>query len=440
MVTIPQVQQALRATLGRAATEAARPSGFTQRHSKLTAAAFVQTLVWGWLDSPAASLTTLSQTAAAAGVRISPQGLHQRFTRAAATLLRTVLGAAVQQALAAEPVAIPLLARFTTVAVRDSTTITLPDVLADEWRGCGGRVPTGSQAAVKLQTQLDLRRGRLDGPWLQAGRAPDRDSPHQTAALPAGALDLADRMYWTLALAQARDATGAYYLFRLHPQLAVFGADGQRWDVPARLAAAGATVDVPVQLGVQARVPARLLAARVPPEVAARRRRALRAAARREGREPPQGTLALAAWNVYVTNVPAALLSVDEALVLARVRWQIELLFKLWKQHGLVDEWRSAQPERILCEVYAKLIAGVVQHWLTLLGGWHRPEYSRVQAATTIRAYARWLAHGLGCTPHLRAALRSLRTVLQAGCRLNPRRRQPNTYQLLLDPSLGALP
>ncbi|HEY7059979.1 MAG TPA: IS4/IS5 family transposase, partial [Chloroflexota bacterium] len=171
MVTIPQVQQALRATLGRAAPAAARPSGFTQRHSKLTAAAFVQTLVWGWLDAPAASLTTLSQTAAAMGGRISPQGLHQRFTRSAATLLRTVLAAAVEQALAAEPVAIPLLAGFTTVAVRDSTTITLPDALADEWRGCGGRVPTGGQAAVKLQMPLDLRRGRLDGPWLQAGRA-----------------------------------------------------------------------------------------------------------------------------------------------------------------------------------------------------------------------------------------------------------------------------
>ena len=44
--------------------------------------------------------------------------------------------------------------------------------------------------------------------------------------------------------------------------------------------------------------------------------------------------LAGADWNVYVTNIPVEHLSVLEAVVLAGVRWQIELLFKLWKSHG----------------------------------------------------------------------------------------------------------
>src|SRR5262245_45995244 len=131
MVTIPQLSAALRATLQECATAQAHASGFTQRRSKLTGAAFVQTLVWGWLAQPQASLTTLTQMAAAVGVAISPQGLAQRFTRRGAALLEQVLQATVQQLLEAEPVAIPLLARFTAVVVRDSTTITLPDALAD---------------------------------------------------------------------------------------------------------------------------------------------------------------------------------------------------------------------------------------------------------------------------------------------------------------------
>jgi IS4 transposase len=64
--------------------------------------------------------------------------------------------------------------------------------------------------------------------------------------------------------------------------------------------------------------------------------------------------MALAAWNVVITNIPEELLSLDEAFVLTRVRWQIELLFKLWKSHGRVDEWRTTNPERILCEVYSE--------------------------------------------------------------------------------------
>jgi hypothetical protein len=432
MGTIPQVSAALRRVLETVATEQARASGFTQRRTKLTGAAFVQTLVWGWLGEPRASLSLLARTAAAVGVPVSPQGLAQRLTRRGAALLEAVLAAAVQEVLEAEPVALPLLARFTAVLVRDSSTITLPDALAAVWAGCGGRVAHGGAAAVKLQVQLDLRRGRLDGPRLQAGRAQDRDSPHQQAPLPAGALELADRMYFTLPLLAARRAQGAYYLFRLHPQFAVFDPDGTRWVLPERLPDGPTALDVPVELGARARVPARLLAARVPPAVAERRRQKLRAAAQREGRQPPAGALALADWTVLVTNVPAELLTVDEALVLARVRWQIELLFKLWKQHGLVDEWRSARPERILCEVYAKLIGVVVQHWLTLLGGWHRPEYSRVQAAQTIRAYARGLAHALGSPRRLAWLLDAVRQVLATGCRLNPRQRRPNTYQLLL--------
>ena len=96
---------------------------------------------------------------------------------------------------------------------------------------------------------------------------------------------------------------------------------------------------------------------------------------------------ALAAWTVYVTNVPVALLSLDEALVLARCRWQIELLFKLWKQEGRIDESRSEQPWRVLCEVYAKLLGMVFNQASTLnldyesyYGGNHTDEKSKKEA------------------------------------------------------------
>jgi hypothetical protein len=432
MTSIADLAATVRTLLTTTAERMARETGFVQRRSKLTGAAFVQTLVLGWLSAPGGTLDDLTQTAATVGVDITPQGLDQRFTAAAADCLEGVLLEATNTVVAADPVAVPVLARFSAVYVEDSTTIALPPVLAERWAGCGGSTEQG-RAALKLQVRQDLSTGAVDGLVLQDGRAADQASPLQTAPLPKQALVLKDLGYFSLAVLAQRAAEDTYWLTRLQVQAAVFDAAGERWDVGALLARQpGPTVDLPVQVGAQHRVAARLLAVRVPADVAATRRRKLHAQAREKGKAPSQARLALADWTILVTNAPAALLTVDEALVLARVRWQIELLFKLWKSHGQADESRSAQPERILCEVYAKVLAVLIAHWCVLVGCWQRPDRSLVKATRTVRRYGLSLAGAVAGALDLVAVLTLLQRTLKAGCRMNPRRKHPNTYQLLL--------
>jgi hypothetical protein len=161
MTTLPQVARTMREILTTTADDAARTTRFVQRTSPLGGATFTQTLVFGFLGNPQASLEELTQTAATLGVEISPQALDQRFTMSAATCVKQVLDAALTRVITADPVAIPLLARFTAVAVQDSSTIVLPDALAAVWQGCGGRTPESTSAALKLQVRLDLRTGCL---------------------------------------------------------------------------------------------------------------------------------------------------------------------------------------------------------------------------------------------------------------------------------------
>jgi hypothetical protein len=120
--------------------------------------------------------------------------------------------------------------------------------------------------------------------------------------------------------------------------------------------------------------------------------------------------------------------------VIARVRWQIELLFKLWKSHGHVDQWRSANPWRILCEVYGKLLAMLVQHWL-LLGCWQYANRSLWKAATMVRKLACLLAMQLADDERLAQVLDVIMHALATGRRINTSRAKPHTYQLLLDAS-----
>ena len=64
------------------------------------------------------------------------------------------------------------------------------------------------------------------------------------------------------------------------------------------------------------------------------------------------------------------------------------MLFKLWKSHGGIDESRSDKPWRILCEVYAKVLAMVVQHWILVVCCWQYVDRSLTNAAQTVRRSA----------------------------------------------------
>ncbi len=441
MESLPQVSAALERVLTEVADEAAGAVGFIRRRRVLSGAVFVQALVLGFLGRPEATLHQLTQAVAARGAAISPQGLAQRFGPDAAALLARVLAAALATPMRADPVAIPLLARFPGgVWVLDCTTIRLPDALAGVWRGCGGRTGRGTQAALKLQVRLDLAGGDLEGPVVLAGRTQDKAGPLHEASLPPDALLLADLGFWSLERLRALGAAGAFWLSRLDPATHVFTGDGDRLDLPRWLAQPRtATVEAEVQLGARARLPARLLAARVAKPIADARRRKLRAAAKREGKAPPKATLALAGWTVYVTNVPPDRLSLAEGFVLGRARWQIELLFKLWKSGGRLDASRSAAPWRILCEVYAKLVALVIQHWLLLIGGWDRPDRSLVRAAQTVREHAVCLLRALSRPRRLVEELAAIAACSGAGCRIATRKTRPSAFQLWLDPTLGGL-
>lgn len=438
MATIADLPAVLQALLGTVAEQAAHHSGCVQRQrrGKFGGATLLQTLVLGWLADPDAPLTGLCRAAARVGVAVTPQALDQRFTPALAACLEQVLVAALAEVVTTDPAVAPLLARFAGVYLLDSTTIAVPDALATVWQGGGGRVPQGSAAALKLQVCLDLRGGRLCGS-LHDGRSQDQTAPELHLPVPAGALRLQDLGYFKLERLAAWDAAGVLYLSRLKTGVVVTTADGRVWELGRRLAArAQAVVDEPVVIGGRRRLACFLVAVRVPPPVAAERRRKLHAEAQREGRRLSVARLALADWTVLVTNVPAARLTVAEALVLLRTRWQSELVFKLWKDFGRVDASRSAKPWRILGEVYATLVAMVVQHWLLITTCWTMPNWSFRKAAAALREEVPALLWAWRQPADLARVLAHIARVVVAAGGVGRRRQRPAAHQLWCDAAL----
>jgi hypothetical protein len=414
------------------ACELARETGCVKRLRKFSGADLVQMLVFGFQQHPHASLEDLASMAELRDVSVTDSAVDKRFTPACARLLHAVLEELTSMVVeAAQDVPIRLLRRFSAVILEDSSSIALPDELAEAWRGCGGN-QSHTAAGVKLHTRCELKRGRLWGPKLTDGRTSDHASPFNEQQVVPGSLQVEDLGYFSLERLAERRRAKAYSLTRYRAGTALYSTQGQRLQIagvaPRRV---GQMKELHVLVGATARLPMRLLLLRVPKKIADKRREDLLADAQRRQQPVSEETLRLADWTLVLTDAPAKRLRFEEALVLVRERWQMELVYKLWKQHGQIDEWHTADPWRVLCELYAKLIGVILQHWLIVLFAWHDPQRSLVKLAQVVRDTSWTLMEALAGQRSLRSALRLIGRRMRSGCQMNKRRKHPNSAQLL---------
>lgn len=251
--------------------------------------------------------------------------------------------------------------------------------------------------------------------------------------MPAGSLRLADLGFYNMAVFKALDQAGVFWLTRLqsHSRIRQPGRKEQSiLDVVTALGSVDAW-EGPVMVGRDHRLRARLMVQRVPAAVALQRRARVEAEAHAKRRPVSRDAVELAEWAVVITNVPADKLSLAEAMVLLKIRWQIELLFKVWKSHGRVDEWRTTKPARILCEIYAKLIGLVMHHWLLAASAWTDAERSLFKAAQVVLAYAGDLASAHAYPMQFAQVVATVASVIRRLARMNPRQKRPSTAQRL---------
>lgn len=432
MSSIAQVSRAMKQVFEVEAPKLAGQYGLRQR--RIPFAQLASLFVLGWWQQPTAGPSALARFAGSLGLTLCKQDVDSHFTEATALWLLALLRRAVQVVVRSRGVGLPLLQQFTAVLVEDGSTISLPAALSQVWRGCGGGGSQvgSSEAGLKVTVRFDVLGGGLEGPYVQAGRQHELRSVLREQAMPVGSLWLADLGYWTLQWLHRVQEQGVYFLLRYKVGI-VLWCEGKRLDLLAVLPRqGGARLDLAVEVGASKQVRhVRLLAERVPAEVAAQRQERLRESARKHGKPVNALVMELAHWSVLVTNVPASMLTHEQAFALLHARWQIELLFKLWKQDALVDEWTGTKPWRVLCEVYAKLLAMVVQHWVLLLACWDDPHRSLSGAAEVVREQLAVLVHGLVGHLPLQRSLRVLISSVRGGCSIEARTTRLSTSRRL---------
>lgn len=426
----------------------ARPSGFCQRRSRLSASAWVQGLVFGWLANPKASVASLASAMAVAGAPISPQAVQQRFGEAGAQLLRSVLDTlacqtltkATRQELSGSQTR--WLHNFPAIWLRDSSLITLPMALYSQWPGSGGQ--HGKSAALKMNVVWEWHSGTFLPLHLTPGTTHDQKAAleQEKRALQQGHKPLPGEMhvfdlgYFSLKWLAQLQAQGSYFCCRYKGATRVQPVEcPDEWTSLVawlqRLPATTERGEWQMRVGRTAQLPVRVIAVRVPEEVAVRRRQSCLYYNGRRQRTVSQERLALCSWNVYVTNAPQSVLNASQVGVLYRLRWQIERLFRLWKETLSVDTWRTQNPQRILCEVYAKLIGALLTQQLSVFCAWHCPHRSLVKCAHIIAAHALAVLIHLSDERALRSTLRALRRAMHPAT-LESRSTKPATFQRIM--------
>ena len=445
-LSVAELQPTLHDLFTDTARDLARLTDFSQRERLLTGPAFAQALVFCLLHDPDSTLDDFADFASRhLGVRVTPNAFDERFGKAAARFLLALFLEAFKRRLAsARPGLLPLLRRFEGVYLRDATTVPLPARLAELFPGRVGRAG-GPAAALKLVLEVEVGSGQFAEASVLPGTANDRSAATAAKGLPKGALLLEDMGFLAGDRLQDYVDQGVYVLTRVPAWTAFFERKGtgyRRLDLLKWLRGLegnGGQREVYVFHGQKVRL--RLLAVRVPPEVARQRRERVRREARERGRPVSQKKLDLCEWAVLATNAPEGLIGVREAFEVRRVRWQVELVFELFKSEGGVGRTRSGKPWRVLAELFAKLPAMVVQQWVLLAAGYAMLRHSARRAARRVRRAAGYVLEALGGEQALAREVALLAAVLRRHCRVASRRKEPSTLDRLaaLDPDFKTL-
>jgi len=358
---------------------------------------------------------------------ISKQALHKRLAAGKALLfLQGCLAAAIASKLTSTSAACRP-ACFERILVQDSTCLSLSPPLADLFPGPSNQC-ANQQACLRIQCLYDLCKERFISFALSPFTRNDQASACDLLPLlKARDMVLRDLGYFTLSSLKAIAAKAAFFLTRLRYGVALYSPKSNQVIDLSKMLLPGATLDIELLLGMNEKLPVRLMAFPLPASVANERRR--KARVNRDKRlSHSEAYMHLLGWNIFLTNASKDQLPLPIAAKLYRLRWRVEILFKSWKSHlGLkhVSKLGRRQVEALL---YGLLLFAVLMHNNIPLalalsdahGPTGRPPLSLLRIA---QLSAAWLLTLLFAQLHPTDLQQRIRAQIHVHCRYDSRRR-----------------
>ena len=327
-----------------------------------------------------------SQLAKLNPASLTRQSLHQRFNAKAVNFLRAVLASLLGE----ERHQCLEQMRFGRLLVQDSSQFWMNRKNAKHYRGVSNN--SGTTAAAKLDLIMDLQSGQfIDCEEVEA-RTQDRSlGPRLLDEVRERDLVIRDLGYFDVSGFQSIERNGGFWLSRLHGTADVVLDNGMTLEELLQ-STKQSSLDLSVCVTAK-KHQARLIAIRLPEEVANRRRQQKKDKRIKNKTSAKKGTLIREGWNLYISNLPAEQCPLEEVVKFYEQRWQIEIQFRAIKQ--------STQMKKAMARItnehhlQALMIAAMIFATLTVrVYGWiaktlHNP------LRLSIERTAQWLSQSV---------------------------------------------
>jgi hypothetical protein len=252
---------------------------------------------------------------------------------------------------------LPNLSAFNRVLIEDSTMIELHEKLSPFYKGRGG---AASKSALKIDFIFDYISEQIVDIEFLSGNKPDQSLAYRIIPLlEKNDLVIRDLGYYVLRGIKGVEKKGAFYVSRFKSNVVVYESidSTEPLDLAKFISEHmyKGIVDVVVFIG-EDRHPVRLVACLMSEEAINKRKRNANRTAKRCGRQISQKKLKLLDFSIFITNIPASMLSSEAIMAVYRVRWRAELIFKQWKSCLKIHVFKGYRLERLHCLLYGRLI------------------------------------------------------------------------------------
>jgi Transposase DDE domain len=303
------------------------------------------------------------------GVQFKKQSLDERYNTHSVKFLKNCFENLLSQWFVKEKPQ-GLTTTFNRILLRDSSVWQLPTSLSTFYPS---KNSSKTGASIKIDYCVNYLDGKVEQLVLESGRVPD--SKINTEYMPSyqtNDLIVNDLAYWNYKAFKNYDKIGAYFVSRLKTDASLFDLKTNESialvDVlPKDDSMISFNCSLAHPQTHKGSIPVRVCIEKVPQSVREQRLEKLQKTAKSQKWNLSELRIELCGYNLYVTNASQEQLPSSLIRLIYGIRWQIELIFKIWKSIFEIDQVKPMSIFRFECMLYGRLILILISNQLQAL-------------------------------------------------------------------------